>query len=72
LNGDDYKEMLFRSGAAASPSDVREEDVKYHVEGMIPYSYWYQPSQNDIHPSPYGAKAFALLIYDKMLELGYI
>lgn len=72
LNGDDYKEMLFRSGAAASPSDVREEDIHYHSEGMIPYSYWYQPSQNDIHPSPYGAKAFALLIYDKMIELGYI
>lgn len=72
LTGNDYKDMLFRSGAAASPSDVRQEDIDYQAKGQLPYSYWYQPSQDDIHPSPYGAKAFALLVYDKMIELGYV
>jgi hypothetical protein len=39
---------------------------------MVPYSYWIRPSMNDIHPNEYGAKAFATLVYKKMVELGYV
>jgi len=72
LTGPEYKNYLVISGAAASPEDVRAEDVDYVSRGMIPYSYWIRPWDNDIHPNEYGAKAFAAAVYKKIVELGYI
>ena len=72
LTGPEYKNYLLLSGAAASPEDVRAEDIDYVSRGMIPYSYWIRPWDNDIHPNEYGAKAFATVIYKKIVELGYI
>lgn len=72
LTGPDYKDYLVISGAAPSVQDVRPEDVEYVANGMIPYSYWINPTNNDIHPNEFGAKAFAMLIYRKMVELGYV
>lgn len=70
LTGENYKELLFRSGASATPSGVSPKDVDYVNRGMMPFSYWY--ASENVSPGPYGAKAFALLVYDKMVELGYI
>ena len=72
LTGPEYKNYLMLSGAAASPEDVRAEDIDYVSRGMIPYSYWIRPSANDIHPNEFGAKAFATAIYRKAVELGYV
>lgn len=72
LTGENYKDYLVVSGAAASVEDVCAEDVDYVSRGMIPYSYWIRPSINDIHPNEYGAKAFATAVYKKIVELGYI
>lgn len=71
LTGENYKDYLVISGAAASVDDVRPEDKDYVSRGMIPYSYWIRPWDNDIHPNEYGAKAFANAIYRKIVELGY-
>jgi len=72
LTGENYRDYLVISGAAASPDDVRAEDIEYVSKGMIPYSYWIRPWDNDIHPNEYGAKAFATVIYKKIVELGYV
>ncbi len=72
LTGENYKDYLVLSGAAASVEDVRAEDIDYVSRGMIPYSYWIRPHANDIHPNEYGAKAFAAAIYKKVVELGYV
>jgi hypothetical protein len=72
LTGENYKDYLVMSGAAACVEDVCAEDIDYVSRGMVPYSYWIRPSMNDIHPNEYGAKAFATLVYKKMVELGYV
>ena len=72
LTGENYKDYLVLSGAAASVEDVRAEDIDYVSRGMIPYSYWIRPHANDIHPNEYGAKAFATAVYKKIVELGYV
>lgn len=72
LTGENYKDYLVISGAAASAEDVCAEDVDYVSRGMVPYSYWIRPHTGDIHPNEYGAKAFATLVYRKMVELGYV
>lgn len=72
LTGENYKDYLVISGAAASVDDVRAEDIDYVSRGMIPYSYWIRPSVNDIHPNEFGAKAFATAIYRKAVELGFV
>ena len=72
LTGENYKDYLVLSGAAACTEDVRAEDIDYVSRGMVPYSYWIRPHSGDIHPNEYGAKAFATLVYRKMVELGYV
>ena len=72
LTGENYKDYLVISGAAASADDICAEDVDYVSRGMIPYSYWIRPSANDIHPNEFGAKAFATAIYRKAVELGFV
>lgn len=40
-----------------------------------PQSFWFANNAHErrfVHPSQYGAKAIALMIYDKMCELGYV
>ena len=70
MTGEHYKELLYRSGAASDPSGVREEDKDCVNQGKVPSSFL--NNDGTMKPSQYGAKAFALLIYDKMVELGYL
>ena len=72
LTGDNWKEYVVASGAAPSVKDISAVDAEYVSQGMVPYSYWFYPAQNDIHPNEYGAKAFATAIYKKIVELGYV
>ena len=72
LTGKNYKDYLVMSGAAASQADVCAEDIDYVSRGMIPFSYWFNPHANDIHPNEFGAKAFATAVYKKIVELGYL
>ena len=40
-----------------------------------PQSFWFQNSVHErryVHPSEYGAKAIAIMIYNKMVDLGYV
>ena len=70
MTGEHYKELLYRSGAASHSSGINPEDIDCVNQGQVPASFIY--SSITQKPSQYGAKAFALLIYDKMVELGYL
>ena len=72
LTGVNWKEYVVASGAAPSADDIRPEDAEYVAKGMVPYSYWFYPAKDDIHPNEYGAKAFATAVYKKIVELGYL
>ena len=72
LTGENYKDYLVLSGAAASAEDISADDKEYVADGMIPRSYWFDPVAGDIHPNEYGAKAFATAVYKKIVELGYV
>lgn len=72
LTGENYKDYLVLSGAAACAEDVSAVDIDYVSQGMVPYSYWIRPHAGDIHPNEYGAKAFAHAVYKKIVELGYV
>ena len=48
---------------------LNDEDWEYYVNGNIPKSLY----KSDLyHPNEYGCKAFAMLIHDKMVKLGYL
>lgn len=68
---DDYKSMLVRVGAYATEEEVvGTQDEAYALSGQWPISMWYK--EGDIHPGKYGGRAIAILIYERMQELGYI
>lgn len=67
-------ELLWRAGVYASiadyyTSDSAAQDREYVSNGDMPYSL-YRPDL--YHPNNYGIKAFAMLIHDKMVKLGYL
>lgn len=70
MTGEHYKELLYRSGAASDPAGIKAEDIDRANRGEVPASFL--NSSGLLMPSQYGAKAFALLIYDRMVELGYL
>ena len=48
---------------------LNDEDWEYYVNGDIPKSLYISDLY---HPNEYGCKAFAILIHDKMVKLGYL
>ena len=50
---------------------ISDLDRQYISEGRWPHSFMYD-SPSDEHPSKYGAHAIAILVKEKMKELGYL
>lgn len=65
-----WKVGVYGSIADYYISDSAAKDREYYSKGDIPYSFYvsdlYHPNQ------AYGCKAFAILIHDKMVKLGYL
>ena len=67
-------EITWRTGVYASmdeynTSDKAATDRSYVSGGNIPKSLY---KSDGYHPNEYGCKAFAMLIHDKMVKLGYL
>ena len=63
-------ELLLRTGVYDSEEEISATDREYIQNGSWPLSFYV--SQADVHPNQYGCKALAIVIEDKMKELGYI
>ena len=65
------EELLVRTGVYQSADQISDLDRQYIAEGRWPHSFMYN-SPTDEHPSKYGAHAIAILVKEKMKELGYL
>lgn len=65
------EELLIRTGVYTSVDQISDLDRQYISEGRWPHSFMYD-SPADEHPSKYGAHAIAILVKEKMQELGYL
>ncbi|MBO4571587.1 MAG: hypothetical protein J5699_06655 [Bacteroidales bacterium] len=65
------EELLIRTGVYESVDQISDLDRQYISEGRWPHSFMYD-SPSDEHPSKYGAHAIAILVKEKMKELGYL
>ena len=65
------EELLVRTGVYSSADQISDLDRQYISEGRWPHSFMYN-SPADEHPSKYGAHAIAILVKEKMRELGYL
>lgn len=59
---------LLRSGTFAKEEDIPATEWETASKGNWPRSLFYDAT----HPNGYGSEVFALLIYDRMAELGYL
>lgn len=64
------EEFLVSTGVYGSKSEISESDREYIAKGDWPLSFFY--SASDEHPSHPGSTAMAMLIVEKMKELGYL
>ena len=62
------KYWLLRSGAFEKEEDIPQSELNLAAKGDWPRCLFHDIS----HPNDYGSKIFALLIYDRMVELGYV
>lgn len=62
-------ELLLRTGAFVNEEMIPASEKERINNGLWPYTFWH--SQTDHHPSAYGAKAMAIIVYEKLEELGY-
>ena len=63
--------LCVETGQHSSASEMSQED-KLHVSmGEWPVS-WTGSYQGDIHPTVWGHRAIAIMVYEKMQELGYL
>lgn len=64
------EELLIRTGVYNDPSEISESDRKDINNGIWPRSF--NTSATDPHPNEYGEHAMAILIKEKMEQLGYL
>jgi len=64
------EELLVKTGVYASKSEISDIDRQYIANGEWPLSFFC--SESDEHPNRYGSTAMAILIKEKMIELGYL
>jgi hypothetical protein len=64
-------ELTYLTGVYNNPDGFyyNAEDQEYYAKGDIPRSFYLDDLY---HPSKFGSKAFAMLIHDKMVKLGYL
>ena len=65
------EELLIRTGVYQSADQISDIDRQYIASGQWPHSFMYDSPADD-HPSKYGAHAIAILVKEKMKELGYL
>lgn len=64
------RELMVRTGAFPNEASIPQSELDRVDIGEWPYCFWHTTS--DVHPSEYGARAMAIVIYERMVELGYI
>lgn len=64
------RELMVRTGAYPDEASIPQSELDRVDKGEWPYCFWH--STTDVHPSEYGARAMAIVIYERMQELGYI
>ena len=76
-NGDTNEERkenivrwLIYSGAYADESEISQSEIDDALAGNWPKVFWH--TSTDSHPNEYAAKVMGKLVYDKMVELGYV
>lgn len=69
-------ELLLRTGVYSDLAQMSEMDKNYIANGNWPYSFYYASTgivpTDTSHPSEEGAQAMAILIYERMQDLGYL
>lgn len=63
--------LLIESGTYNSLDQKRDADKTLLEQGEWPAA-WYRDFETDVHPSTYGYHAYAIMVYEKMRELGYL
>jgi len=66
------RELLVRSGAYPDEASIPQDELNRIDKGDWPYIFMYNPKIGDVHPSEYGARAIAIVIYERMQALGYL
>lgn len=66
------KQWLVYSGAYANEAEIPQSVIDYSLAGNWPKEFWHDVSTSDTHPNEYAAKVIGKLVYDKMVELGYV
>ena len=64
------KGWLIYSGLYADESEIPQEEINYALGGNWPRPLSHTPT--DSHPNDYGTKVIAKIVYDRMVELGYL
>lgn len=64
------RELIVRTGAYPNLASIPDSELKRIDDGKWPLCF--QHTETDTHPSEYGARAIAILIYERMIELGYL
>ena len=62
------KSWLLSTGAYADESDIPQSELDRAAQGLWPQALM----TDNMHPSSSGAKCIAHLVYDRMVELGYV
>lgn len=63
--------LLIESGTYNSLDHKRDADKTLLEQGKWPAA-WYRDFETDVHPNTYGYHAYAIMVYEKMRELGYL
>jgi len=63
--------LLVETGVYQTASDIPALDRALISIGDWPASWQYDYTSN-VHPNPYGSKAIAIMVYEKMRSLGYL
>lgn len=63
--------LLVQTGVVNSPSMINDLDHELINQGDWPAS-WQTDYLTNVHPNNFGSKAIAVMVYEKMRELGYV
>ena len=64
------RELIVRTGAYPDLASIPDSELQRIDDGKWPLCF--QHTETDTHPSEYGARAIAILIYERMIEFGYL
>jgi len=64
------RELIIRTGAYKNVCDIPQSEIDRIDGGLWPVCFMF--AENDAHPNIFGARAMAILVFEKMQELGYL